>query len=508
MSDFNPNKKINFLPLPYIGMFDLDLLYQTSDTELLYQILSKVNEIAESQNIIINNFEKVLEWANEQIEKYTKEQLQEWLDDGTLENMIRTMQLNYVTPEMYGAKGDGVTDDTDAFNAAIDTGLPILATKTYKVTTLLVKNCSINGAFIGTIICDYILFDINAYINCITIKCIDEKGLYITSFDKETNTTIYNSYINNTIIVTSTNGNGVYIDLLNGKGIAGIYFNDVVIKSNIQGNSAIFIKTTQTESSRPWATAIDFGIKCFDKFKYFIYVNDPISSGDFSNSFFAHLIFDNAMFQYFENYTEYCGYIRDFKTIDLNIMTFDFPTDKPIYYFTNTNSSLNISKLPLAFNDLITAIDGVDGFDKNIFGMDNFHYLSRYYGNKRVNVYDVKTDVGVSGVYPIPVMYPFCDTVNRYTGVAIPQSAKMYNTARGSCIFGVNNTNNTALFGVTTTKGEWNYGQIYTTLNCPHGNTSQRPIDATVGMMYFDTTLNKPIWYAGDKWVLADGSTA
>lgn len=45
MSDFNTNKKIKFLPLPYIGMFDLDLIYQASDVELLYQILSKVNEI-------------------------------------------------------------------------------------------------------------------------------------------------------------------------------------------------------------------------------------------------------------------------------------------------------------------------------------------------------------------------------------------------------------------------------------------------------------------------------
>ena len=88
MSNFNQNKKIKFLPLPYIGMFDLDLIYQTSDVELLYQILSKVNEIAQSQNIIIDNFEKVMDWAQNQIEIYTKEQLQEWLDDGTLSDII------------------------------------------------------------------------------------------------------------------------------------------------------------------------------------------------------------------------------------------------------------------------------------------------------------------------------------------------------------------------------------------------------------------------------------
>lgn len=91
MSDFQTNKKLNLLPLPYIGMYDLDLIYQTSDVELLYQILSMANKIAESQNIIIDNFEKVLDWAQNQIEQYTKEQLQQWLDDGTLENLISNM---------------------------------------------------------------------------------------------------------------------------------------------------------------------------------------------------------------------------------------------------------------------------------------------------------------------------------------------------------------------------------------------------------------------------------
>ena len=91
MSDFQTNKKLNLLPLPYIGMYDLDLIYQTSDVELLYQVLSKVNEIAQSQNITIDNFEKILEWAQNQIESYTKEQLQEWLNDGTLENMIMAL---------------------------------------------------------------------------------------------------------------------------------------------------------------------------------------------------------------------------------------------------------------------------------------------------------------------------------------------------------------------------------------------------------------------------------
>lgn len=62
MSDFNANKKIKFLPLPYIGMFDLDLIYQSSDVELLYQLLEKVNALIQNVNQINAN---VVQLVNE-----------------------------------------------------------------------------------------------------------------------------------------------------------------------------------------------------------------------------------------------------------------------------------------------------------------------------------------------------------------------------------------------------------------------------------------------------------
>lgn len=38
------------------------------------------------------------------------------------------------------------------------------------------------------------------------------------------------------------------------------------------------------------------------------------------------------------------------------------------------------------------------------------------------------------------------------------------------------------------------------------GTTAQRPIKGLyIGRPYFDTTLNRPIWYTGTNWIRADG---
>lgn len=40
-----------------------------------------------------------------------------------------------------------------------------------------------------------------------------------------------------------------------------------------------------------------------------------------------------------------------------------------------------------------------------------------------------------------------------------------------------------------------------------YGVSDKRPTKVTTGYTYFDTTLNKPIWYTGTKWVDATGAT-
>ena len=38
------------------------------------------------------------------------------------------------------------------------------------------------------------------------------------------------------------------------------------------------------------------------------------------------------------------------------------------------------------------------------------------------------------------------------------------------------------------------------------GKSTDKPATPVTGMMYFDTTLNKPVWYNGSNWVDATGN--
>lgn len=39
-----------------------------------------------------------------------------------------------------------------------------------------------------------------------------------------------------------------------------------------------------------------------------------------------------------------------------------------------------------------------------------------------------------------------------------------------------------------------------------NGTTSKRPVNINTGFFFYDTTLNKPIWYTGEKWIDATGA--
>ncbi|MHA7967691.1 glycosyl hydrolase family 28-related protein [Paenibacillus sp. CAU 1782] len=105
---------------------------------------------------------------------------------------------------------------------------------------------------------------------------------------------------------------------------------------------------------------------------------------------------------------------------------------------------------------------------------------------------------------------------NLYLGLRTPtENAKGQNVAAegggtpNGIYFNADFANRLILGWARITHGDssLNNGQVRYIPLILSGTTAQRPVWQTTGMNYFDTTLNKPIWWNGTNWVDATGTT-
>jgi hypothetical protein len=85
-----PNPGNGITPFNFWCQTVIPLIYDDSLSyyETLCKIKVKINEIIASQNTIIEAFKELIEWIDSQLLLYVDNKLEEWLDDGTLENLI------------------------------------------------------------------------------------------------------------------------------------------------------------------------------------------------------------------------------------------------------------------------------------------------------------------------------------------------------------------------------------------------------------------------------------
>ena len=154
------------------------------------QLIEQVNALTTKQfnqdwGVLENRINTTLETQNTNIENIQNEQ-------NILFNRVDTfINNNYATPEMFGAVGDGITDDSDSLSKFFNSNysLKVMRNTTYFIT----KEISIEGK-------EFVLLGNNA-----TIKLGETitTGMYIFAYNKNTQ----NIYINNVTFDGNSNGN-------------------------------------------------------------------------------------------------------------------------------------------------------------------------------------------------------------------------------------------------------------------------------------------------------------
>ncbi len=86
---------------------------------------------------------------------------------GTIFTEFEKKTKDYVTPENYGAIGDGIQDDTAAFIRAVESGKSVYAFGTYKVTSVTLPKHIYGKA---TILGDVVVSELNTHIEGITVN--------------------------------------------------------------------------------------------------------------------------------------------------------------------------------------------------------------------------------------------------------------------------------------------------------------------------------------------------
>lgn len=127
-----------FMP-PYGGV---NYPYKTN----LNWIISQIAELQQKTGSLEQAWDEFQKTFDSELDQTVKDQLTEWLNDGTLESIINnlTKKLIWVSVKDYGAKGDGVTDDSNAFQQAIDSGRAVyVPAGTYAISNVILKNNTI-----------------------------------------------------------------------------------------------------------------------------------------------------------------------------------------------------------------------------------------------------------------------------------------------------------------------------------------------------------------------------
>ena len=166
-ADFTPTREpqIPLQPFRYWCQKVLPLVYDDSLSyyEMLCKAVDYLNKTMVNVNILITDFEELQSYVNHyfdnlDVQEEINNKLDELVESGKLDVMFNKY-IPYVTPEQFGAKGDGVSNDTSAFQSAVNTLKPVMLKNKYLIDTITLPSYSTIIGNNSTLICnnDYAL---------------------------------------------------------------------------------------------------------------------------------------------------------------------------------------------------------------------------------------------------------------------------------------------------------------------------------------------------------------
>ena len=477
----------------------------------------KVTEAIKEQNKVIAG---AVDFMKDNIDTSVDVLLAQMAEAGELEGVLQSKY--FVTPQMFGAKGDGETDDTEAFQTAFDSAERVfIPAGTYVVGTLEPKACEVIGAKGAKLLLDGSINYEGVYyprLRNITIEsmsdrtCILLRDSYYGVFDSITFTGVLKGvYLDGT-----GDDNGVYYHRFSNcvfdsfeigihfKGVAnahtvekcvfykcetGIY-NDggenIIIRDNtFQSFTRCGVRFEQTGKGHTISSVV-MG-------NYFEADATATTMGDIylgdSENVTGNFIFANH-YTYTSANHHVTGMVAQNMVLDYyNKQEANTPNTLMGFTAHEVVPSEYLSYGGERYLGTLAPVETQDGMDINL------HLYGRAGGSngwKRVLTTGLSEDDTVT-LPPIS-----SQSINQYYGGYIKLGYDYSGTEDKAITFDTNH-------GVIKMyNGDaWEFYQ-----KVDSGTTANRPTWKPRGYMYYDTTLGKPIWSTGSNtWVDATGAT-